>query len=266
MSEETTTSNGIYQVLDASLDTTYLVDCNDFEKVILRQYHDSSRRTAHQAPELRIKRELAVLDATQDSDLFSNYLGRGISSIIVVQGQWGPSVFDTFYKKTPSTEEVAELGGDLCTSLQYLHERGIILRNADRRTIIKGDTWRFSSLDTARISGLFEHEDPRDVYGTPAFTPPEQIHGSPFEPRSDVYSLGALLYWVVVGSDSFRGSPPSGLDIYDEICSSNRTLLSPEEVNAVDPKLSDVIMKAMEQDPTDRYGSAKEFATALRLS
>jgi WD40 repeat protein len=99
------------------------------------------------------------------------------------------------------------------------------------------------------------------VLGTPAYMPPEQAAGRPADERSDIYSLGALLYHVLAGR------PPYDGDRAGDIIEAVLTTL-PEPVERVQPgvprELATIVAKAMEREPAERYPAAKAMADDLR--
>ncbi|HVB22376.1 MAG TPA: hypothetical protein VNG51_10555 [Ktedonobacteraceae bacterium] len=144
----------------------------------------------------------------------------------------------------------------LCQSLQELHAFGIVVSDLDPQTIIlNGDTyaselalmvsWLPSSLRT-----LFPRTS--TIANTTNYTAPEVLLGRP-EPRSDIYSLGALLYLLLTGT------PPE-----EPMVRTQRRLRLPGELHSrPGSSLDDFIMKALALDAADRFSSASEMRDAL---
>src|SRR5436305_11262045 len=96
--------------------------------------------------------------------------------------------------------------------------------------------------------------------GTPLYTAPEQILGSPGNERSDIYSLGAILYEICTGRVPFQGDNPS-IVITQHL---NEMPLAPASINEyIPPALSMVILRCLAKDPAARFSSASSLAAAL---
>src|SRR5207237_4535215 len=115
----------------------------------------------------------------------------------------------------------------------------------------------------AKSGGLNSHlESSHSVFGyTPRYAPLEQIQDLGTSPRSDIYALGATLYHLLTGV-----KPPDALTRATAFITSQPNPLQPahEINNAVGEELSDILSRAMQQNPNARYGSAREFREALR--
>lgn len=111
-------------------------------------------------------------------------------------------------------------------------------------------------LDAPRITGSGEN------IGTPCYMSPEQVSGTaPADARSDIYSTGVVLYEVVTGRPPFQGT--NGFAVM--LAHQNTAPAPPIELEpAIDPRLNQVILKALEKDPAARFQSAAEFHTALK--
>ncbi|HLX41168.1 MAG TPA: protein kinase family protein, partial [Ktedonobacteraceae bacterium] len=144
----------------------------------------------------------------------------------------------------------------LCQSLQEVHASGIVVADLDPQTIIlNGDIY---ASELALMVSWLPHSlrtlFPRSstITNTTNFTAPEVLLGRP-EPRSDIYSLGALLYLLLTGT------PPD-----EPMVRTQRRLRLPGELNArPGNSLDDFIMKALAIDVADRFSSADEMRDAL---
>ena len=98
------------------------------------------------------------------------------------------------------------------------------------------------------------------VMGTASYLSPEQAQGHAVDARSDIYSLGAVLYEMLAGRPPFTGESPMAI-AYKQV---NDTPPPPSTMNAdVPPELDAIVMRALSKNPANRYQSGQEFADDL---
>ena len=149
-------------------------------------------------------------------------------------------------------DEVLDLGLQLCTVLDYLHTHypPIIFRDLKPGNIIRGTDGKLFLVDFG-IARHFRSGQPRDtqLLGSPGYAAPEQYGRAQTSPRSDIYSLGVLLYAMLSRSDPAHYAPDiSALDL---------------SLHAGGRAMHDLLARMMALDPADRPGSAREVAAAL---
>ena len=162
-------------------------------------------------------------------------------------------------------EQKAELMRKVVLAAGFLHDRGIIHRDLKPANILAGPDLEPKLLDFGLALDLGERErlsQIGEIAGTPEYLSPEQARGAgTLDARSDIFSLGAVLYELLTGVPPFRGE--TVVDLLRRICEEDPAL--PRRSNPQIPKdLQNICLKALEKDPANRYGSAREMADDLR--
>lgn len=143
---------------------------------------------------------------------------------------------------------------DVCRAISYAHSKDILHRDLKPANILLGEYGRAMVIDWG-LAVPFDRTQ-GDPVGTPPFAAPEQAAGSPCDERTDVYALGAILYFIVARR------PPFPTDVTWEVVASN----SPRPVVAHEPTppdLAAIIAKALQRDPAARYPTAEELREDL---
>jgi len=171
----------------------------------------------------------------------------------------------------PMTEDKAlSIGVQLLASLQEAHEAGIVHRDLKPANVMlvrrrKSGEDQVKLLDFG-IAKLQEAEGRKsttgDFIGTPAYMSPEQIRGEALDARSDLYSLGALLFELVTGRQLFEG--PNPISVVTQHTGSPVPRISDVAPQAhVSPAFEAVVRKALAKRPEDRYRDAEQMRAAL---
>jgi len=164
-----------------------------------------------------------------------------------------------------SLTEIDRIFTQLADALGYAHGRGIIHRDLKpANALIDSDGNLF--LTDFGIAKLLESASPRltqtdAIMGTPAYISPEQAQAQPVNQRSDIYSLGIILYELVTGRVPYVADTPLAVIL--------KHLSDPLPLpSVIKPDISDaieqVILKALAKNPADRFGTTGEFVTAWK--
>ncbi|MBI1313520.1 protein kinase [bacterium] len=161
-------------------------------------------------------------------------------------------------------EEVIRLGLQIVRGLGAAHEKGLIHRDIKPGNILIEDCIdgraKLGDFGLARTVDDASNSFSGAVLGTPMYMSPEQVLGEELDQRSDLFSLGSLLYLMVAGRPPFRA--PSTLAVLKRVAEDR-----PRSIRDIIPEvptgLCDVIAMLHEKSRDDRYGSAREVATTL---
>jgi len=160
-------------------------------------------------------------------------------------------------------ETALRIGIDVCSALQYAHSQGVLHRDIKPENILitQEGTAKLMDFGLAKMLGQPRLTQDGIIVGTVAYVAPEVALGKEADSRSDLYSLGAVLYEAVTGKPPFPGEDPVKVifgHIHDYPASPNR--LNPKLPQA----LSDIIMKLLEKGPERRYQTAADLLGVLR--
>ena len=156
-------------------------------------------------------------------------------------------------------EKAVQIAQQLCAGLAAAHGEGILHRDLKPANVMLDQRGRVRITDFG-LAGLAEELEGAEVLsGTPAYMSPEQLAGKGVSIRSDLYALGLLLYELFTGKRAFEGRS------WDEVKRARERAPSTpsSHVAGIDPTVERVILRCLEEDPTDRPSSAREVAAAL---
>jgi len=160
-----------------------------------------------------------------------------------------------------STQEVIQLMDQLCKGLDYAHDNGIIHRDIKPANILLDKEGKpfivdfgVARLETSTLTQA------GTTLGTPSYMSPEQVMGKKVDGRSDIFSLGGILYELLTGKRAFQAQSITTV-IYKII--HEEPLALTEVKKGLPIGFEQIVCKALAKDPKDRYQNCAEFATDL---
>jgi serine/threonine-protein kinase len=161
-------------------------------------------------------------------------------------------------------ERAVQLSTRILDALEYIHNHGVVHRDLKPENIMigEGDSIKLIDFGIAGNQGSRRLTFARlsNVMGTPDYISPEQVKGKRGDGRSDIYAMGIMLYEMLTGETPFKG--PNAFAIMNERLLNNP--VPPREIEPkISPELQEIIYRAIERDPKNRYAHAREFAWDL---
>ena len=159
--------------------------------------------------------------------------------------------------------QAISVAAQVAEGLAYAHERGIVHRDIKPPNIMvtPGGSVKIADFGIARMRASESLTQTGMMLGSPKYMSPEQVTGSPIDGRSDVFSLGVMLYELAAGAPPF-----SAHDVQQYMLQiAGAAPAPPSDLNPDLPPMLDLIVaRALEKDPARRYQSAADLAADLR--
>ena len=167
-------------------------------------------------------------------------------------------------RKLPS-ERAIRIVLQIASALEYIHRHGVVHRDLKPENIMvdADDNIKLIDFGIAASAGARRLTFAKftQTMGTPDYISPEQVKGKRGDARSDIYALGIMLYEMLTGKVPFTG--PNAFIIMNERLLNNP--VPPREIDpTITPQLQEIIYRAIEREPSNRYQSAREFAKDLQ--
>ena len=179
--------------------------------------------------------------------------GRSLAEILQAEGPLHP-------------DRVADIGADVAAALGFAHRNGVVHRDVKPGNVLLTQAGQVKVADFGIARAITATSDDNltqvgTVMGTATYFSPEQARGEPVDPRSDIYSLGCVLYELVLGRPPFAGDSPVAI-AYKHV---QESPIPPRQVNGELPEaIEAIILKCLAKNPVNRYPSAEDLRADLR--
>jgi serine/threonine protein kinase len=217
---------------------------------LLARFQTEARAAGHLAhPNI-----VVIFDAGEEDGLF-------FITMELVEGKSLQNILDA--GQMFPLHRVLRIMEQTCSALQFAHDRNIVHRDIKPANLMltADDTVKVTDFGTAKILQFGTVQQTAHVMGTPSYMSPEQIKGKVVDGRSDIFSLGVVLYEMVTGEKPFPGQNITTV-IYKIV---NEEPTAPRDIDSsIHPGLNFIIMKSLAKEPAARYQSCRELFDDLR--
>ena len=165
-------------------------------------------------------------------------------------------------------ERAIRIAVQVLSALEHAHRKGVIHRDLKPGNIVlMDDETDFVKVVDFGLAKL-NHDNRRltqsgELWGSPPYMSPEQAKGTPEDERSDTYSFGAVLYEMLTGKDPYHYAISVFELIQAHVCSPVPPLKNAKPDLEIPEKLEQVVLKALEKEPVNRFQTASEMLNAL---
>jgi eukaryotic-like serine/threonine-protein kinase len=177
--------------------------------------------------------------------------GRTLKQLVVEEGPLPP-------------DRAIDLTTQVLRALRYAHKHGIVHRDIKPQNVILDEEGAAKVADFGIAhAGPSDMTEPGSVVGTAQYISPEQAQGQPVSPRSDLYSVGVVLYELLTGRPPFQAESPVTVALMQV----SEPPVPPSQLQpGISPALEAVVLRAMAKDPERRYPDADAFIAALQAA
>jgi serine/threonine protein kinase len=219
-----------------------------------REFRERFVREAQTAGILSHPNIVTIHDIGEDTESRASFIameyieGRNLKSLLAEKNKF-------------TWDEIADLIAQIGEALDYAHRKGIIHRDVKPANIILTTDGKVKITDfgIAKVASS-NLTTTGQFLGTPNYMSPEQVSGAPVDGRSDIFSLGVVLYELLTNRKPFQGDNLTAIS-YKIV---HEDFTPPAELSTdVPPEFNPIVARAMAKDPWNRYQRGKDMALAL---
>ena len=244
----------VYRARDTGLDRVVAV------KVLLPHHAEDQTvverflREARFAARLDHPNVVRIYDVGQEDDSYyivMEFVPTSLKEVLGREGRLAP-------------ERALDIARQIALGLAEAHRHEIVHRDVKPANVLIAEdaTVKVTDFGIARAADLARLSGTREAIGTPAYMSPEQVRGGEIDPRSDVYSLGCVLYELVAGTVPYSGSVFEVMRQHQE---APVPRLSDADSTVPRP-VQEIVQRALAKSPDERFQSAEEMADAIRAA
>lgn len=212
------------------------------------------RREAQNAASLSHPNVVQIFDVGQEDDLYYIVLelveGKSLKEVIQAQGPL-------------PVGEAARIGMEILSALAHAHQNRIVHRDVKPHNILISVNGKVKVTDfgIARATNTDTVTHTGSIMGSAHYFSPEQANGQPTGEKSDIYSMGIVLFEMVTGTVPFQGESPITVALKHV----RERVIPPSRLNAEVPvEMDEIVLRALMKDPAHRYDSADDMRLALQ--
>jgi serine/threonine protein kinase len=219
-----------------------------------REFRERFVREAQTAGILSHPNIVTIHDIGEDTESHASFIameyieGRNLKSLLTDKNKF-------------SWDEIADLIAQIAEALDYAHRKGIIHRDIKPANIIltTDSKVKITDFGIAKVASS-NLTTTGQFLGTPNYMSPEQVSGAPVDGRSDIFSLGVVLYELLTNRKPFQGDNLTAIS-YKIV---HEDFTPPADLSAdIPPEFNPIVARAMAKDPWNRYQRGKDLALAL---
>ena len=253
----------VYKALDTKLDRTVVIKVLPPELTSKTANFTRFEREAKLCSQLDHPNICTIYDYHEDNGTF----------YIAMQYIAGKNVRELVNGRPLELTTALQIEAQVCDALSYAHSKNIIHRDVKAGNVMVNDDGQVKILDFG-LAKLLQDEPTMSAaeqvditeigipYGTATYAAPEQAKGEKTDHRADIFSSGVLLYEMLTGIWAFQGK--TVVDVRHQVLYGKPTPLAEMRPEVLPPKLQQIVDKALEKEPKDRYQNISEMRDDLR--